>query len=277
MRNTYLPYQSTVEESMKLSNDSVMLKLAFDDEIEAREFKFIPGQFIGLSIYGFGEMPVGIASSPMQRGSLEIAVRAVGNVSNAAHRLEQGDKVGVRGPFGNGFTQEMVGGKDLLLISGGCGIPPIRSLLLDALKNPKKYGKVRFLYGSKSQSELLFRHEYEKWAKHVEVLLTTDTEDDPDPSLAAECATGVVTTLLEGLTLTDNTVAAMCGPPIMYRFVIKRLLEMGLGEKSILVSLERRMKCGIGKCQHCTSGSKYVCLDGPVFTYEQVRKDYGGL
>ncbi len=272
--NTYMPYQTTVAEAKKLSPDSMMLTLKFDDNAG---FDFIPGQFIEISLLGYGEIPVGIASPPSKKGILQVSVRAVGNVSNAVHRLEPGDKVGVRGPFGNGFTPDMIKGKDLIIISGGCGIPPMRSLLLDVFDNRDDYGDVKFLYGARNQKELLFRDEYNGWEKKVQVLLTTDTDEEKDPDLASECATGVVTNLLDGIKPTENSVALMCGPPIMYKFVIKKLLELGMEEDSILVSLERRMKCGIGKCQHCTSGSTYVCLDGPVFTYGQVKADYGGL
>lgn len=274
--NTYEPYDAVVAEAKTLSPDSVLLRLKFKDPAVERNFEFTPGQFIELSIAGYGEIPVGIASNPRD-DAIEVSVRKVGNVTYAAHRLEKGDPVGVRGPFGNGFKKEWIKGSDLLIVSGGCGIPPMRSLILDALDNIKEYRSVTLAYGSRTQQDLLFRNEYRGWAKKAKILLTTDTEDAPDDSLAVQCGTGVVTNLLDEVEITDHSVAAMCGPPIMYRFVVEKLKSMGLSDEKMLVSLERRMKCGVGKCQHCTCGSSYVCLDGPVFTYKQVLEDYGGL
>lgn len=275
--NTYQPYEMTVRKTAQLSSDSVLLTLEFKDKNQVKKFKFIPGQFVELSLLGYGEIPVGIASSPSDKGVVEVSVRNVGNVTAAVHRLEEGDTVGVRGPFGNGFEKKRIEGMDLLIISGGCGIPPMRSLILDVIENRKKYGQVRLLYGSRTQKDLLFRDEYRGWGKSIDVLLTVDKDEDRDESLRQECATGVVTNLLDKVKLTDKTVAVMCGPPIMYKYVIQKLVQMGLPKDRILVSLERRMKCGLGKCQHCTSGSKYVCLHGPVFTYDEIMKEYGGL
>lgn len=275
--NTYLPFDARVTDVKPLSEDSVLVSMKFRDDSVANNFQFIPGQFIELSLMGYGEIPVGIASPPSDKEQIQVSVRNVGNVSAAVHRLEVGDHVGIRGPFGNGFKREAIVGKDLLIITGGCGIPPMRSLVLDIIEHRKNFGDVKLLYGSKTQHDLLFREEYKKWKKHIDVRLTVDKDEKPVKSLGMSCSTGVVTNLLKGLKLTPKTIAVMCGPPIMYKFVIKELVGMGLPSNKILVSLERRMKCGLGKCQHCTSGSKYVCLDGPVFTYEEILGDYGGL
>ncbi|MBD3387931.1 MAG: hypothetical protein GF416_02680 [Candidatus Altiarchaeales archaeon] len=275
--NTYKPYDAVVADIKSLSPDSVLLTLKLKDAEAARNFKFIPGQFIQLSLAGYGEIPVGIASGPSDRKHIQCSVRKVGNVTGAVHRLEPGDEVGVRGPFGNGFEEKRIKGKDLLIITGGCGIPPMRSLLLHAIENKRKFKGVTLLYGSRTQQDLLFRKEYAEWAKKANVLLTVDSEDAPDDSLSLQCGVGVVTNLLDKVKVGKNTVACMCGPPIMYKFVVKKLLEMGLAEDRILVSMERRMKCGVGKCQHCTRGSRYVCLDGPIFTYKELLEEYGGL
>jgi sulfhydrogenase subunit gamma (sulfur reductase) len=274
--STYTPYEMKVSGWELLSPDSALVTMEFKKKSEEEKFRFIPGQFIELSLMGYGEIPVGIASSPSER-RIQVSVREVGNVSAAVHRLEVGDSVGIRGPFGNGFKKEWIAGKDLLIISGGCGIPPMRSLILDIIEHRKEYGNVKLLYGSRTQQDLLFRAEYSKWKKHIDVLLTVDKDENKDDELNVSCATGVVTKLLDEVKITKNSVAVMCGPPIMYKFVIQKLIDMGMTQDKILVSLERRMKCGIGKCQHCTSASKYVCLDGPVFTYEQIMKEYGGL
>jgi sulfhydrogenase subunit gamma (sulfur reductase) len=275
--NAYTPYDAKVDRADALSRDSVLLTLSFKDPGVAGSFSFIPGQFVELSLLGYGEIPVGLASSPRDAGRIQVSVRSVGNVSNAVHRLEAGDEVGVRGPFGNGFKRERLAGKDLLIVSGGCGIPPMRSLILDILGDRQGYGDVTLLYGSRTQQDLLFREEYASWGKGMRVLLTVDSGDAPDPGLGMGCDVGVVTNLLDKVDVKPQTVAVMCGPPVMYKFVIQKLLQKGMRPEDILVSLERRMKCGLGKCQHCTRGSKYVCLDGPVFTYKQMTDEYGGL
>jgi sulfhydrogenase subunit gamma (sulfur reductase) len=272
-----MPYVTVVSDIKTLSPDSVLLTLKFREAAVARDFTFTPGQFIQLSLLGYGEIPVGLASNPGDRRHIQVSVRKVGNVTEAVHRLERGDEVGVRGPFGNGFKDEWIKGRHLLAVSGGCGLPPVRSLMLHAIENSGDFKGITLLYGSRTQQELLFRDEYEDWMRKADVLLTVDTEDAPDTRLAVDCGVGVVTKLIDKIKIADNMVAALCGPPIMYRFVVKKLLEAGMKPDNILVSLERRMKCGVGKCQHCTSGGKYVCLDGPVFTYKQVMEDYGGL
>ncbi len=275
--NTYMPYNTRVEGVTDLGGDSVMLTLQFTDESVRKKFTFTPGQFIQLSLLGHGEIPVGLASNPGDRKHIQVSVRKAGNVTQAVHRLEKGDEVGVRGPFGNGFKEEWIKGKDLLVISGGCGIPPMRALMLHAMENSKDYDGITLLYGARTQQDLLFRQEYKKWGKKARVLLTVDTEDEPDPELGLECGVGVVTTLIDDVEIKDNTVAVMCGPGIMYKFVVNKLLEEGMKPENMLLSLERRMKCGVGKCQHCNRGSKYVCLDGPVFTYKELLEEYGGL
>jgi sulfhydrogenase subunit gamma (sulfur reductase) len=275
--NTYLPYEMLVSGVEPLSDDSILLTMKFKNPSDERSFNFIAGQFIELSLAGFGEIPVGIASAPYDKKHIQVSVRKVGNVSAAVHRMEVGDTVGIRGPFGNGFKPDWLKGMDLVVVSGGCGIPPMRSLILDVLDHRDEYGDVKLLYGSRTQQDLLFRKEYKKWAKNIDVRLTVDKDENRDSKLKMDCGVGVVTGLLDGIKLTANTVAVMCGPPIMYKFVGKKLIDMGLSADRIYVSLERRMKCGIGKCQHCTSGSRYVCIDGPVFTYKQVMEEYGGL
>jgi sulfhydrogenase subunit gamma (sulfur reductase) len=274
--NAYKPEPAVVTEIVRLSSDSIMLSLRFNDPAVQRDFKFTPGQFIEIGLLGYGEVPVGIASSPGNKKHLEVSVREVGNVTKVLHRLELEDEVGVRGPFGNGFKDEWIKGRDLLIIGGGCGIPPLRSLILYAIENKKEFKSIKVLYGSKTHQDLLFKHEYDEWGRKVDLRLTVDTEDGWDDTIT-NCQVGVVTNLIDESIVKKDSVAALCGPPIMYKFVVKRLLELGVKPSDILVSLERRMKCGVGKCQHCNRGSKYVCLDGPVFTYEELEQEYGGL
>lgn len=229
-----------------------------------------PGQFVELSIFGVGEAPFSIASSPSRSdGTFELCIRQAGQVTSALHDLEPGDSIGVRGPFGRGFPMQRIRGKDLLFLPGGLGLAPLRSLINQALDERADFGRVIILYGARHPSELLFSRELEQWSARgdVEVQITVDR---PDGNWRGHV--GVITTLVPGLHLTaPNTVAFTVGPPVMYRFVLMELLGKGMGEDDIWLSLERRMKCGIGKCGHCMVNQLYTCLDGPCFPYSQIR------
>ncbi len=229
-----------------------------------------PGQFVMVSVPGVGEAPISVTSSPSRsNGTFELCVRRVGDVTNALHRMEPGAYVGIRGPFGHGFPIEQMRGKDLLFAPGGLGLAPLRSLINQVLDERGSFGRVIILYGAKRPSELLFRDELEEWAARddVEFHVTVDRGDE-----TWEGHIGVITTLFPLVTVDPrNTVAVTCGPPIMYRFVIMEMLGKGIPETQIYLSLERRMKCGVGKCGHCQINDLYCCQDGPVFTYAQIK------
>lgn len=209
-----------------------------------------PGQFVEVSILGVGEAPISISSSPSRsNGSFELCVRRAGDLTGMLHRLGPGDAIGVRGPFGRGFPYERFRGKDLLFAPGGLGLAPLRSLINQVLDERGNYGRVIILYGARNPSELLFLDEIAQWQARddVEVHLTVDRGDDDWKGNV-----GVITTLFPKIELYPrNTVAVTVGPPVMYRFVLMELLGKGISEGSIWLSLERRMKCGVGKCGHC--------------------------
>ena len=229
-----------------------------------------PGQFVMVSVPGVGEAPISITSSPSRsNGTFELCVRRVGDVTGALHRMRPGDHVGVRGPFGHGFPIEQMRGKDLLFAPGGLGLAPLRSLINQVLDERGSFGRVIILYGAKRPAELLFRDELEQRAARgdVEFHVTVDRADG-----AWDGHIGVITTLFPLITVDPrNTVAVTCGPPIMYRFVIMEMLGKGIPETQIYLSLERRMKCGVGKCGHCQINDLYCCKEGPVFTYAQIK------
>ena len=229
-----------------------------------------PGQFVMVSVPGVGEAPISITSSPSRsNGTFELCVRRVGDVTGALHRMKPGDYVGIRGPFGHGFPIEQMRGKDLLFAPGGLGLAPLRSLINQVLDERGSFGRVIILYGAKRPAELLFRDELEEWAARddVEFHVTVDRGDE-----TWDGHIGVITTLFPLITVDPrNTVAVTCGPPIMYRFVIMEMLGKGIPETQIYLSLERRMKCGVGKCGHCQINDLYCCKDGPVFTYAQIK------
>jgi NAD(P)H-flavin reductase len=235
-----------------------------------RSLGHAPGQFVMLSIPGVGEAPISISSSPSRsNGRFELCVRRMGDVTGALHKLGPGGLVGIRGPMGHGFPIDQMRGKDVLFAPGGLGLAPLRSLINQVLDERPDFGRVIILYGAKRPAELLFRDELEQWAarEDVEFKLTVDRGDE-----TWQGHVGVITTLFPKVTVNpQSTVAITCGPPIMYRFVLMELLGKGIPESQIYLSLERRMKCGVGKCGHCQINDLYCCKEGPVFTYSQIK------
>ncbi len=230
-----------------------------------------PGQFMMMSIPGVGEAPFSISSSPSRPGLFEFCIRKVGTVTSKIFELKENEFIWLRGPYGNGFPVEEMRGHNLLIIVGGLGAAPLRSLLLYALDNREMFKNVYFLHGAKKPSEMLFRDEF---------LMLKDRDDlhcyltvDEDDTGKWPCDIGVVTELFKYLKDIDpnDTYAAVCGPPVMYRYVISELNKLNIPQNRILMTLERRMKCGIGKCGQCVVEHKYICVDGPVFTYWDVK------
>ena len=229
-----------------------------------------PGQFMEVSVLGVGEAPISISSSPSRSAEgFELCVRKVGDVTTALHSLKPGDKVGVRGPFGRGFPIEKFRGKDMLFAPGGLGLAPLRSLINQVLDERAMFGRVIILYGARNPGELLFTDELKRWGerKDVELLLTVDKGDENWTG-----NTGVITTLFRHISVYPrNTVAVTVGPPVMYRFVLMELFGKGIPEGNIWLSLERRMKCGVGKCGHCQINNVYACQSGPAFAYADIK------
>jgi NAD(P)H-flavin reductase len=237
---------------------------------KALTIAYKPGQFMMVSVFGAGEAPFSISSSPSRPGLLEFGIRKIGVLTNELFKLKENEVIGVRGPFGNGFPVEKMVGHDLIIVVGGLGAVPLRSLLLYALDNRDLFGKIYFLYGARRPGEMLFLREFLelKEREDLECLLAVDQDDTGTWTERI----GLVTELfkdIKGIT-PEKSYAAVCGPPVMYRYVIDKLVDLKIPKHQILMTLERRMKCGIGKCGHCVIGSIYTCLDGPVFTYWDV-------
>jgi NAD(P)H-flavin reductase len=229
-----------------------------------------PGQFVEVSVLGVGEAPISISSSPTRSvGRFEICVRKVGDVTAALHKYQVGDWVGIRGPFGRGFPVEKFRGKDMLFVPGGLGLAPLRSLINQVIDERAQFGRVIILYGARNPSELLFTDELKYWEQRgdVEMYVTVDRGDENWKG-----NTGVVTTLFKNISVYPrNTIGITCGPPVMYRFVLMEFIGKGLSEGNIYLSLERRMKCGVGKCGHCQINNVYACQSGPVFPYKEIK------
>ena len=238
--------------------------------LEPGPFPFEPGQFILLSVLGVGEAPVTLASSPLKKDGVEVCVRRVGSLTNALHRLQEGATIGLRGPFGKGFPIEALKGKDLLFVAGGIGIIPLRSLIHYVLERRKDFGQLSILYGAKTPKEFLFADELKAWGQRGDVRLLL-TVDKPDETWKGNA--GVITRLIPPLELRPKeTYAVIVGPPVMYKFVLMELYQKALPESQILMSLERRMRCGVGKCGHCQINNVYVCQEGPVFSYQFLKR-----
>lgn len=236
---------------------------------EFRRFK--PGQFAQVSLFGAGEFPASLPPSPTENETF-FTVRQVGSCTAALHQLVPGAQFGVRGPYGNGFPMEAYRGQNLVFVAGGIGLIPLRSCIVYAIKNREHYGRIQIFYGAKTPKELMYRENLRQWSSlaGVECYLTVDRADTAWPGNV-----GVVGSLFKqpGVQVPVNkTTAFVCGPPIMFRFVIKDLLAMGFNDEQIVSTLERYMKCGVGKCGHCCIGVAYVCTDGPVFTYRQIKQ-----
>jgi len=232
-----------------------------------------PGQFVQVSLLGIGEAPISISSSPSRsNGTFEMCVRKVGDVTTAMHNLGEGATIGVRGPFGTGFPLEKFKGRDILVVAGGLSLAPVRSVINQVFDERGSYGRFIILYGAKTPNDLLFKDELAAWSKRDDVELLTTVDRGDAEWTASGRNVGVITTLFPKISINPrNTIAVTEGPPIMYRFVLMELLGKGIPEGQIWLSLERRMKCGVGKCGHCQINGVYVCQEGPVFTLAQLR------
>ncbi|MBE0410276.1 MAG: FAD/NAD(P)-binding protein [Anaerolineales bacterium] len=263
----FTPIIARLESIKQLTELEKVFKLNLPDGISLGHR---PGQFVEVSSLGIGEAPISISSSPSRsNGSFEMCVRKVGDVTSALHNLEVGDTMGIRGPYGRGFPYEKFRGKDILFAPGGLGLAPLRSLINQVLDERALYGRVIILYGARNPSELLFKDELKEWGERddVELHLTVDRGDE---SWTGHI--GVITTLFPQISVYPrNTVAITVGPPVMYRFVLMELLGKGISEGNIWMSLERHMKCGVGKCGHCQINHIYACQSGPAFSYAEIK------
>ncbi|TFG08423.1 oxidoreductase [Candidatus Thorarchaeota archaeon] len=267
--NVYVPDLARLVSKRKMSGTETLFEFEFVEDRLRDLFDYRPGQFVQLSMFGIGEAPFSISSTPTRKGFIELGIRRTGSVTNAIHNLKLGDIVGIRGPYGNGFPLEALKGRNLLFVAGGIGLVPLRSLINYVVDRRSQFGDVTIFYGTRNPSEIIFKDELASWdaLDDVDFLMTVDKGDKDWKGNV-----GVVTTLFNKREIDPNTVALVCGPPVMYKFVVDELLKIGIGRDEILVSLERRMKCGVGKCAHCQIGHKLTCMDGPVFSIFEVEQ-----
>ncbi|MBA7468861.1 Anaerobic sulfite reductase subunit B [subsurface metagenome] len=267
--NVYLPHIVVIEKIIDETPGVRTFHFNFKDEKLREEFTFESGQFGEYSVFGVGEAPFCISSSPTRRDHLEFALQRVGRVTNALHRLGVGDEVGFRGPYGNSFPLDLLQGKNLVFVGGGIGLAPLRSLIWNVIDNRDKYQNIDIIYGARTPADLCFQYDLDSWDKDSSINMAT-TVDRGDESWTGRV--GVVPKILEEVTPSaSNAVAIVCGPPIMIRFTFPALAKLGFTPEQMITTLEKRMKCGIGKCGRCNIGNLYVCRDGPVFTYAQIK------
>lgn len=234
-----------------------------------------PGQFVQVSRFGAGEAPISICSSPTRLDAFELCVRRVGRVTTALHHLQEGDEVGIRGPFGVGFPLSPLEGNDVLLVAGGLGLAPLRSLIHYLIDQRREFGKVDILLGCRDPRSMLFGDELAQWEARMDLNFCCAV-DRAAPDWAGHV--GVLSSLIPGVSLHPRkTYAVVCGPPVMYPGVVAELLKKGVPERQIYLSLERHMKCGLGKCGHCQIAHLYCCRDGPVFRYDRLAQLPGAL
>jgi NAD(P)H-flavin reductase len=273
MINPHLIHAATIVEKIRETADIHTYRLRINDEGERRRYRFAAGQFNMVYLFGIGEVAISIVSDPDEPEYLDHTIRAVGRVTNAIARLQAGDVLGIRGPFGQGWPLDEARGHDLVIVTGGLGCAPVVGAIEYVFRRRDQYGAVKILHGVKTPEDLVFHERFERWGRQpdTEVLLTSDRSGK-----AWRHHVGVVTGLFELVSFNPmQTIVLMCGPEIMMRVGVPILLRRGLPATSVYVSLERHMECGIGLCGHCQMGPYFVCKDGPVMRYDRIESWLG--
>ena len=270
-KNTYLPYLMTIEKVIKEAPGVKTYRLKFQDESEAALFDFKAGQFGEYSAFGEGESTFCIASSPTRRGYIECTFRDTGRVTSGLASLEEGSTMGFRGPYGNVFPLDEWKGKNLVFIAGGIALPPMRCVIWNALDLRENFKDITIIYGAKSVNDLVYKEELKEWTERPDVRMVT-TVDPGGQTADWKGEIGFVPTIVEKVApSSENTIAIVCGPPIMIKFTFPVLEKLGFTDNQVYTTLENRMKCGVGKCGRCNVGKLYICKDGPVFSKEELN------
>lgn len=273
MSNPYIPDLAAIRKIITENevNDIKTFELVFQDPEAMKNFRYRCGQFAEISVFGAGECPIGIASSPMDEDYIQFTVKKVGVVTTALHNSEEGTVIGVRGPFGNGFPLERMEGRNVVIVGGGFAFTTLRSLTKFILHeaNRDRFKDLTVIYGARNPGELSYKYDLEAWGKRDDINLNV-TIDRAVPGWTG--LVGFVPAVLKEVApSSENAIIIVCGPPIMIKFTMPVINELGFPPEDVVLSLEMRMKCGIGKCGRCNIGDKFVCKDGPVFTYKELQ------
>ncbi|MBE9505033.1 MAG: FAD/NAD(P)-binding protein [Proteobacteria bacterium] len=270
MHNLYVPHLMTIEDITDETPDVKTFRLVFKDEKMRETFEFKTGQFAEYSAFGAGESTFCIASAHTRKGYVQCTFRKTGKVTEALSRMEIGDTVGFRGPYGNWFQLDEMKGKNLVFVAGGIALPPMRSVIWTVLDNREDYGDITIVYGARTVADLVYKNELKHWDERSDVNMVT-TVDPGGETESWKGKVGFVPTVLEEIApSSENCVAIICGPPIMIKFTLQSLAKIGFTNDQVISTLENRMKCGLGKCGRCNVGNIYVCKDGPVFTATEI-------
>lgn len=269
--NPYLPHRADIIKIIEETHDTRTFRLTFTNPLLKEQFSFQPGQFNMITLFGIGEAPISISSDHSHMDYFDHTVRKVGNVTKAMFRLKEGDSLRVRGPYGRGWPLELAKGKNILIVAGGIGLAPLRPFIYNFLNNREQFGNLEVLYGARTPLDALFTSQWKEW-NAVKGFTFRPTVDGVPTGVKWDYNVGLVTKLFDSMTsVPDNTLVAMCGPEIMMKFAVQGLLEKNFNARDIFLSLERRMNCGISKCGFCQIGPKFVCQDGPIFSYQELQ------
>lgn len=269
MKENFIPERAVIRELIIENEQIHTIRLELLGK--THPFTFLPGQFLMLSAPHCGEAAISISSSPTALPLIDLSIRKAGELTTAIHKMQPGAQVGIRGPFGKAFPVESFSGRSLLFVAGGIGLAPLKGVidfcLFQQELEQEAVQDMTLLYGSRTPSDIAFQNAIKKWQEQgIDCRLSVDIADEE-----WQGTVGLVTDLLDGCTVTEQTTALICGPPIMIRFVIARLSAMGCSDEALITTLERHMKCGMGICGHCHLDGKLVCMDGPVFTLAQLK------
>jgi len=269
MKNHLLPRIATIKKIINETPNIISLQVALDDIEAMKNFIFEPGQVAQISVFGFGESTFVINSATSNKDYLQFSVMKSGVNTTAIHNLSEGEKVGIRAPLGNWFLYKDMEGKNILFIGGGIGMAPLRPLIFHTLENKEKYMKLTLLCAAKSPDDFCFKYDLDEWEKSKDIQLVQTIDNS---CYGWDKEVGLCPNVLEKMNPSpQNTIAVLCGPPIMIKYTIGILKKLNFEDENIYTTLERRMKCGIGKCGRCNIGEKFVCVDGPVFSLKELN------
>jgi len=268
-----MPYEAEIIKRTQECSNVFTVHLRFTDPSVQAAYRFSPGQFNMVYLYGVGEVPISIVSDPQEEFLLGHSIRAVGRVTEGMAKLQVGDRVGIRGPYGRGWPLQQARGQDVVLMTGGLGCAPVVSVIDYIMRRRNEFGRVVIMQGVKHEADLIWRKQYERWSEmpDTQVLLAADVAGPKWPWLVGR----VIGLLDQAVFDHDNSMVMMCGPEMMMKFTVENILQRGIKERDIWLSMERNMQCAVGHCGHCQFGDKFICKDGPVFPYTEIKQLFG--